>query len=430
MASKRSAEPNGDPARSLVGRRSDFPALDQFTWFNNGVVSLTPAPVTDEYVARIRELSSRGPMHVSFPEEEYPRRRASHARLAAFLGARSEDVALVRGVSEAYQTVLRGLEWNRGDELILGSDEEGALLLPSLHLRNSRGVRVVLLQAAQEPDALLQEVRRHIGPRTRLIAMSHVTTNLGIRLPVADISAIARESNVLTFVDVAHSAGLFEFTVADLGCDLVGALSYKWMYGPYAAGALWMRADVVPRIALRFAGNRSELHLDEARRRYQLRPTADRFEYGPWTWPLVHAWAASVDYVDALGRSAIWDRTSELAGRLKRGLRAIDGVTVLTPDEPSRSAALVSFAIDNVDGPSVSEYLRTAYGIRIKHIPTLPNALRASIAFFTLEDEVDRLVEAVGDVARARAAPTQWPSVAARATRKPARPEQPLVANH
>jgi cysteine desulfurase / selenocysteine lyase len=394
----------GGPVSDLVARRRDFPALERFTWFNNGVVSITPSPVSDEYAARIREIAERGPMHVTFPEEEYPRRRASHAGLAAFLGARSEDVALVRGVSEAYQTILRGLDWERGDELILGSDEEGALLLPSLHLRKTRGVRLRFLPVSREPDELVHELKRRIGRRTRLVALSHVTTNLGIRLPIPALTEVAREHDVLSFVDVAHSAGLFEFSTADLGCDLVGALSYKWMYGPYAAGCLWVRPDIVPRIALRFAGNRSEAYLDEANRRYRLRPTADRFEYGPWTWPLIHAWAASVEYIDGLNRATIWDRTRELTQRLKQGLSSIDGVRVLTPDDPSRSAALVAFAIDNVDGPTASELLRTTYNIRIKHVPILPNALRASVAFFTLEEEIDRLVSAIRGIAHSSAA--------------------------
>lgn len=389
----------------LLARRADFPALARFTWFNNGVVSLTPSPVTAEYAARLDEIATLGPMHVTFPELEYRRREASHARLAAFLGVRSADFALVRGVSEAYQTVLRGIDWRRGDELIISSDEEGALLLPSLHLRQARGVRLVFLPVGLDPDQLAGELDARIGPRTRLMAVSHVTTNLGVRLPVAAMTAVACRRGILSFVDVAHSAGLFDFALSELGADAVGALSYKWMYGPYAAGCLWVRRDAVPRIALRFAGNRSEQHLDEARLRYRLRPTADRFEYGPWAWPLVHAWARAAAYVDSLGRSAIWARTCLLTARLKSGLGAIDGVHVLTPVDPSRSAALVTFAIDGVSGEALSHEMRTAYNIHIKHVPTLPNALRASIAFFTSEDEVDLLLGAIRDIVGSSVAP-------------------------
>ena len=384
----------------LASRRDDFPALEGFTWFNNGVVSLTPRCVTDEYVSRIEEILQRGPMHVTFPEEEAPRRRASHERIAGCLGARTADVALMRGVSEAYQTVLRGIDWLPGDQLIISSDEEAALFLPSLHLRDTVGVELVRLPAELEPEELVRDLEARITHRTRLVALSHVTTNLGFRLPVAELCASARERGVLSFVDLSHSAGLFPIDVNEIGCDAAAALSYKWLYGPYAAGLLWVRAGSVSRIALRYAGNRSEVFLDEEHAIYELKATADRFEYGPWTWPVVHAWATGVDYVDQLGLSSIWDRTSCLTRMLKDGLGSVPGVTVLTPPQPDRSAALVTFTIDGVSGQAASRTLRSEFNVLIKHVPSLPNGLRASVAFFTLEREVDLLVGCVAKVAR------------------------------
>ena len=390
----------------LASHRDDFPALDGFTWFNNGVVSLTPRLVNDEYVGRIQEILERGPMHVTFPEEEYPRRRASHERIAGFLGARTEDVALMRGVSEAYQTVLRGIDWRPGDQLITSSDEEAALFLASMHLRDTAGVDVVRLPVELEPAELVRAMEARLSNRTRLLALSHVTTNLGFRLPVAELCRSARERGVLSFVDLAHSVGLFPIDLPEIGCDFAGALSYKWMYGPYAAGVLWVRSGSVSQIALRYAGNRSETFLDEENATYGLKATADRFEYGPWTWPVVHAWAAAADYIDRLGLAAIWERTSCLTSMLKDELGSIPGVAVLTPSEPDRSAALVTFTIAGVSGEAASRTLRSEFNVRMKHVPSLPNGLRASVAFFNLESEVEHLVRCVGELAH-RAARSQ-----------------------
>src|SRR5262245_46863440 len=94
--------------------RADFPALRNYTWFQNGGVSITPLPVANEHARLMRELLERGPMHIVYPEEEYPRRRRSIERLSRFFAAEPGELALMRGVSEAFQTALRGIGWRRG----------------------------------------------------------------------------------------------------------------------------------------------------------------------------------------------------------------------------------------------------------------------------------------------------------------------------
>ena len=112
--------------------RSDFPALENYTWFQNGGVSITPRPVAEIHAGLMDELLQRGPMHIVYPDEEYPRRERSMARLAEFFGVSPSTLALMRGVSEAFLTVLRGLDWQPGDEIVVSADEEAALLLPVL----------------------------------------------------------------------------------------------------------------------------------------------------------------------------------------------------------------------------------------------------------------------------------------------------------
>lgn len=386
----------------LIAHRKDFPALDQFIWFDNGVVSITPLPVAHEYMDRIEEVTRRGPAHVCFPAEEYPRRSASRQRIAGFIGAHEQDIAFVRGVSEGYRTVLCGLDWKPGDHLIISSDEEAALLLPSLYLRDTVGVDLTFLPAGRTDDEIMETLESSMTDRTRLIATSHVTTNLGARMPVEQICSRARERGILSFVDVAHSIGLSPLTVADIGADFLGMVSYKWLFGPYAVGILWTDPSAVSQINLRYAGNRSEVFLNEATLEYELRSSGQRFEFGPGTWPVIHAWATAVDYVDALNTTIIWERTNTLASQLKTELAGIDGVHVVTPFEPQRSAALVAFQIDGTDNELVSSQLRERDNIRMKFVPKYQGTLRASISFFTLEEEINSLVAAVARIAGQR----------------------------
>lgn len=375
--------------------RAQIPALANSVWFQSGGVSLTPEPVAREHIRRLEELSARGPLHVLDPEAELPRRRRSLEGIAAYLSVEADELALMRGVSEAFQTVLRGLDWKAGDRVVISGDEEAAVLLPCLHLRDRCGVEVVKLPLTDDTGALLAAAEAALDGRARLLALSHVTTDLGYRLPVAPLCALARERGVLSFLDLAHSCGVVPCGPRDLGCDAAGILSYKWLHGPYAAGALWVRREGLHDIAVTYAGGRSEAWLDFATDTYALPETAQRFQYGPWSWSLVHAWAAAVDWLRGIGAEAIWGRVRALTARLKDGLAAVPGVELYTPRSPEASAALVSFGLRGWTGIDLAAALHAGWNIAIKPLPHSREGLRASVPFYLLESEIDLLLAAV-----------------------------------
>ena len=375
--------------------RREFPALQNYTWFQNGGVSITPTCVANEHARLMHELLERGPMHIVYPDEEYPRRQATMQRLATLFGANPDELALMRGVSEAFQTVLRGLDWRAGDEIIISEDEEAALLLPALHLRDVAGVKIVKLPLVEGIDGQLAAFRGCLSERTRLVAVSQVTTDLGWRSPIREICAIAREQGVLSFVDLAHSAGVFPIDLHDLDCDFAGLLSYKWMYAPYASGLLFARRESQDRLVVRFAGGRSEKSLSFEDDSYELRDTAERFQYGPWSWPLVHAWATAAEWLSGIGLTAIEERTAALTGRLKDHIQKMGSATLFTPRDWQQSAALVSFGVEGRTGESLARALRERWNMIVKPLPHSREGLRISIPFFILESEIDGLAEAI-----------------------------------
>jgi cysteine desulfurase/selenocysteine lyase len=298
--------------------------------------------------------------------------------------------------------VLRGLDWKAGDQIVLTEEEEAALLLPCLHLRDLFGVEVVKATLVDDLEGQVQAVADCMTDRTRLLAFSHVTTDTGFRLPAKEICALAKERGVLSFVDMAHSCGLYPIALKEIGCDFAGILSYKWIYAPYAAGVLYVDAERLDDIRVCYAGGRGQAWLDFKNDQFEMRETAERFQYGPWSWPLVHAWAASLEYLSNIGLDAIWERTTELTDRLKAGIDAIPGGKLLTPRLSSLSAALVSFELDGWAGVDVRDALRERWNIVIKAIPHVGPGLRASVPFFLLEDEIDLLVDKLKVLANKR----------------------------
>lgn len=375
--------------------RQDFPALKHYVWLQNGGVSLTPAPVAEEHVRLMREILERGPMHIVYPDEEYPRRQQSKERLARFFGVDAGDLSLMRGVSEAYQTVLRGLDWREGDQVLITEEEEQAVFLPTFHLRDLFGVEVIKIPLVDDAEGQVEAIAGRMTDRTRLVAFSHVITDSGFRLPAKEICRVVRERGAMSFVDTAHSAGLYSIDLNEMGCDFAGLLSYKWMYAPYASGLLFVRKERLDDIRVTYAGARAESWVDFKRNRFEMKATAERFEYGPWSWPLVHAWAFSADYLSDIGLARIWKRTTALASRLKAGLKGIPGVRVFTPEAPALSAAVVSFHMAGWDVIDLRDTLRERWKIIIKAFQTTQDGLRASVPFFLLEEEIDLLLEAL-----------------------------------
>ncbi|MDP6446179.1 MAG: aminotransferase class V-fold PLP-dependent enzyme [Pirellulaceae bacterium] len=384
----------------IAAIRDEFPALQKYTWFQNGSVSITPRSVTAAFDARMAEIHQRGPLHIVYPDEEYPRRHASKQIVATFLGAAAEDLALVRGVSEAFQVVLSGISWEAGDEIVVSADEEAALLLPALHLSEARGVRVQRLELDENLPRQAAQLDKLLSRRTKLLAISHVTTDCGHRLPIDDLCGIARRRDVLSFVDAAHSAGVFPMRLDELTCDFAAVLSYKWMYAPYAAGMLYADREAVSRLGLTFAGGRSEQSLDFEKQSFELRETAERFQYGPWCWPLVHAWAAAAEWLDSIGVAEIERRTRLLTNQLKDGLLTIPGLRLLTPRPWSASAALVTVELTERKGEAISQQLRDEYRMIVKPLPHTREGLRISVPFLLLEAEIDGLLTALNEILR------------------------------
>jgi cysteine desulfurase/selenocysteine lyase len=305
----------------------------------------------------------------------------------------------MRGVSEAYQTVLRGLDWKAGDRILLTEEEEGSVLTPTLHLRELFGVEVVKVPLVDDLQGQVDAFASRITGRTRLVTFSHVTTDAGHRMPVREISQVARERGAFTFIDMAHSAGLYPMDLREMGCDFAGILSYKWMYAPYAAGALYVRKERLNDLRVTYAGGRAEAWLDFKKDRFALKENVERFQYGPWSWPLVHAWAYSMNYLSRIGLEQIWDRTVTLTTRLKAGLKEIPGIELMTPESPAMSAALVTFALKGWDGFVLQDALRRRWNIVIKGFDNVRNGIRTSVPFFVLEEEIDLLIKALRTLA-------------------------------
>ena len=366
--------------------RANIPVTDQYLYFNTGGISPATRAVTDCLIQEAQDIAQQGPPVLMDNVGHHERLQAARQRIAAFCGVDASDLCLTHGVADGVTTVFNGLDFQAGDELVLTDEEHPAVKIPAQRLADDLGVQIHYLPIHGSDEEILARLDGLLTPRTRLLALSHVTTDTGTRLPAKRIVDCAHAASVPVLYDGAQSLGQFPVNVTDLGADFYSLLVYKWLYGPYSAGALYVesswhdRLRVVPSSANYFDGGGIR-----------------RFEFATVPAPYYYATVAGLDTIDGIGIGNIQTYVTNLATRMRVELVSIPGVHIENPADPGMCTGVVTFRADGVEGPHISTELRN------RKIITRPTGLkssgvRVSNSFFNTAAEVDAVVAAVAEI--------------------------------
>ena len=222
--------------------RDDLPVTRNVDYFQVGSHGPTPDSVLD--VVR-DEMALEAHYHSvpSVKAEQAGREAVARARVASFIGAGADEVALTPNTTQAMRLVSRSIDWKDGDELLITSLEHVSTVTLGWGLERSAGVRVRVVEADQGDALFLESLKTAITDRTRLLCVSHVASPDGRVLPVADAAELAHERGVPVVVDTAQSLGQFPVDVPALGCDFMAGSGHKWLLGPMGVGILWVSPD-------------------------------------------------------------------------------------------------------------------------------------------------------------------------------------------
>jgi len=219
--------------------RGDFLLDPEVTYLNHGSYGACPRAVFDEYQRFQRELEREPTDFLTrrlsgwFPDRgtEPGLLEEAGASLAAFVGARPEDLVFVPNATSGLNSVIRSLRIRPEEEILTTKHEYGAIV------RTLEFIRANLVLC--EPDELIAS----IGVRTRAVLVSHITSPTALRLPVEEICIAARNAGVLTIVDGAHAPGQIPLDLEALGADVYAGNCHKWLCAPKGAGFLSARPE-------------------------------------------------------------------------------------------------------------------------------------------------------------------------------------------
>jgi cysteine desulfurase/selenocysteine lyase len=392
--------------------REDFPILHEkahgqpLIYFDNAATSQKPRSVLDALrryyehnnanVHRgLHELSSRA-------TEAY---EGSRRRVADFLGAASPDeIVFTRGTTESINLVAQawgGKFLREGDVILLTEMEHHSNLVPWQLLAERIGVRLRFVPVHDDGTVALEQLSSLLTREVKLFAFTHVSNSLGTINPVAHLCEKARAIGALTLVDAAQSVGHAPINVRELGCDFLAFSGHK-MCGPTGIGALYARAEVLDAIPPWHGGG--EMIVSVTLERSAFKKAPHRFEAGTPNIAGAIGLEAAIDYIEQIGRPAIFEHDTELAHYAMERLEELPGMRVLGPRE--ERGALVGFVMKSVHPHDLTTFA-DRYGLALRgghhcNQPLmrrfgLPGTTRASFYFYNTKEEIDRMIEILSE---------------------------------
>jgi selenocysteine lyase/cysteine desulfurase len=378
--------------------REDLHFPTSVTYCNTGTLGATPREVMAAMTTRLRDTETLLPDWPYFqPDGEpltgYQPLLQARQRLATFLGADADEIAITQNATMGMNDLGNGLDWQAGDEVLTTDQEHGGAVSIFRLLAKRRGIvlkELPLSQAASGgPDAIVEMFRAAMTPRVKVIMVSHVTSQLGIQMPVHELIALARQHGALSFIDGAQVVGCQTVNLHAINCDAYVASPHKWLLAPKGTGVLYVRREIQKRLWTTLASYQWANETDGAFRFMQ---------YGTGSVALIDGLLAAVEIAERHGMDRVerWNRVLTL--RLRNGLRQIPGVILASPEDDRLASAITTF---RVDGLKARELQNALWEQRIRvRAQGDDKGVRLSAHIYVNESDIDRVLKVTEDCAK------------------------------
>ena len=379
--------------------RADTPSCATRIHFNNAGASPMPTPVYEAVTGHLALECEVGGYEAE--ARAGPAIERMYGALAELLRVHPHEIAYVENATRAWDMAFYALPLAEGDRIVTHASEYASNYLAFLQIAKRLGIEIDVAPSDASGQIDVDALSGVIGPRTRLVAITHVPTQGGLINPAAEVGQVARDHGLIYLLDACQSAGQIDLDVGAIGCHILSGTGRKFLRGPRGTGFLYVSDEVVDRLEPPFVDLHAATWTDDDG--YELAPGARRFE----NWESYVAGrvglAAAVDYALNLGLPAIEARITALADRLRDRLATIAGVTV--HDQGVRRCGIVTFTKDGEPperlarrlaghdmsiSVSSAPYARLDLGAR-----GLPSIARASVHCFNTEAETERFCELV-----------------------------------
>jgi cysteine desulfurase/selenocysteine lyase len=395
--------------------REDFPILREqvrghpLIYFDNAATTQKPSKVLEvlrNYYEHQNANVHRG-LHIlsSRATEAYENARQ---RVADYIGAGSaQEIVFTRGTTESINLVAQawgGKFLRSGDVILLTEMEHHSNLVPWQLLADRIGARLRFVPVRDDGTLDLDKLPNLLNSEVKLFAFTHVSNSLGTINPAAELCARARAAGAVTLVDGAQSAGHLPVNVRELGCDFFAFSGHK-MCAPTGIGVLYGRAEIFDAMPPYHGGGEMIVSVTLEKSFYKKPP--HRFEAGTPNIAGAIGLGAAIDYIEQIGRSAIFEHDSNLTRYALERFAELPGMRVLGP--PGQRGAIIGFEVDTAHPHDLTTFAdQHGLAMRGGHHCNQPlmrrfgvtGTTRVSFYFYNTIEEIDCMIEILRDAAR------------------------------
>lgn len=379
------ARSEGVYSEARLAGNSEYLFEPGLNYLNTAALGPTPRTVLDQVLKAWYELELNPVMMAYSNGAVHAATDRAREQVAALIGCAADELLITRSATEAMNSVALGLNLDRGDRVLTTDVEHEGGSVGWDYLKRRRGINIDLVSIAPgdfDIRAIISRFEQAITDRTKVISVSHVISSTGLRLPIAEIAALARNRGVLCVVDGAQAVGGIDVDVKKLGCHAYVATGHKWLMGPKGTGFLYISKDA------------SSL-IQPVQREDGLRFVTGSTGIG--SLPLVVGLGAAVDAMRKRGMATVEKRIIELRDRAFAGLSKISKIQMVSPPPGPLTTALVAFKLpDSVNSAAFRDVLLKKYRIVVKVEPKrVFNGTRISPHIFNTEADIDAAIKAI-----------------------------------
>lgn len=373
--------------------RSQFILGTEPLYLNNGTMGPSPYAVADAVKAEMDLVDRTG---------RYGGWDDVRPRIAGFINASPAEISLTHNVTEGINVVAWGLPLKRGDEVILTNHEHAGNAVPWLTRARRDGLVIKAVRLPRTSVETLNRINDLITPRTRVIAVPHVTCTTGQVLPARELCALGRSKGIWVMLDAAHTPGMLPLDVRELGCDFLATCGHKWLMGPKGTGFLFVRQEQQDVLQPSWSGGGAAAEWDVVKGTLGFTKDAHRYDFGSQSAALYAGLGAAIDFLGTIGMENVTRRGQELSRRLRSALAPLgERVEFLTPDEAGGHGSLLGFRVATVPYDRLYTTLLEKHKIITRMVPENGvNANRISTHIYNSPAEVDRVAGIITDLAR------------------------------
>ena len=387
--------------------KADFPLLannPELVFLDSAATAQRPAAVLDAERSFYETMNAnplRGLYKLSV--DATAAIEQARAKVAAFVGADDPaEVIFTRNASESLNLIAKTLGptvLHEGDEVCISIMEHHSNLIPWQQVCRASGAKLVFLRPDDQGVISPEEIAAKIGPKTKIVSVTHVSNVLGVENPIRAIADAGHAQGAIVIADGAQSLPHVLVDVKELGVDAFAFSAHK-LGGPMGIGGLWAHRELLESLPPFLTGGEMIDSVTEDGAVWA--PIPEKFEAGTQDAAGIYATGVAIDYILEHGRAELEERERELAAYLCEKLQALPYVKIVGPDDPRAHIGAVSFMVDGIHPHDVSSLLDTKnIAIRAGHHCAQPlltwmgieSCCRASVGFYNDKTDVDRLVE-------------------------------------